>query len=96
VRQPFAHHVPPPLSNLLNDARKLEWCLHSAAQEVLPASVLVRTDGLAVAVVVRARTSVEAVRLGRTLIDQVAQQACVEDLGVPLDASARPVGGRAR
>jgi len=95
LRQQFAHRVRPLLGDLLDDARRLEPGLRSAGQEVLPASVLVRTNGLDIAVTVTAKTTVEAVRRGRALIEHVAQRAGVQDLGIPLRATVRPIGGPA-
>jgi len=69
----------------------LEAAMRTAGIAIEPASVLIRTDGLSVAVTVEA-VPAAAAATARTLIAQIAADAGIhpDQLGEPGEASVRP------
>jgi len=90
VRQRYLPERPTVVA-LLDQARRLEAAMRAAGVDVEPASVLIRTDGLTVAVTVHEVRSTAA-DTARALISHLAACAGIHPhhLGHPGDATVRP------
>jgi hypothetical protein len=77
------------VAEALHDAARLEARLRALGHDVGPASVLIRTAGLSIAVTVQAARSSSAVVAAQSLIDGLAGEAGVA-LGRPSEVSVGP------
>jgi len=68
----------------------MEHGLREVGQEVEPTSVLIRTDGLAIAVTITARTEEAALERARAVIVSVAAGSGIESLGTMSTTSVQP------
>jgi len=92
VRLRYIPKPVPPLVELLDLARTVERALGALGYPVVPNSVLIRTDGIAIAVTVEASDSTEAVQAARRVVAEVAERSGVDPawLGEAREVSARP------
>jgi hypothetical protein len=92
VRLRYVPHPAPTLVELLDLTRTVERALHELGYPVRPHSVLIRTDGIAIAVTVEAGEPAQAVQAARHVVAQVASRVGVDLgwLGVDREASVRP------
>jgi hypothetical protein len=92
VRLRYALHPAPTLVELLDLTRTVERALRRLGHPVSLHSVLIRSDGLAIAVTVQADQPAQAVQAARRVVAQITHHAGIDParLGADRDASARP------
>lgn len=92
VRLRYVPHPAPTLVELLDATRTVERALRELGHPVSPHSVLIRADGIAIAVTVDAGQPAQAIHAARHVVAQVVDRADVDTawLGADREASARP------